>query len=215
MESLGVNLGAKAGTMIRAIRRCGIGYFHAPSHHPIFSKIQPLRRKLRVRTIFNLLGPLSNPLILSNQLVGVAERELIPIYSQVLKNLGIRAALVFHSEDGLDEISVCARTRMAHILKGKKIRFFRLDPSQYGFRRGQKLLKGGDLRKNRRLALRLLQGRLKGSLREMAVLNAAAGLWVSGKAENLRQGIAKAEHSIDSGRAHEALLKLVQISQTG
>ena len=211
MEALGVNLNAGRKKMIRAIRRSGVGYFHAPFYHPVFSRLQPLRRGLKTRTIFNLLGPLVNPLRLRAQLAGVSKPKHVALFAEVLKK-EMRRALVCHSRDGLDEISAGAPTDAAWIEKGR-VRFFKIDPQRLGIpKSGKKHYLGGSPRENAARALRLLKGRLPGPLRDMVVLNSAAGLWVAGRAEDIRGGIRLAESSLASGKALKALRELKKIS---
>ncbi len=213
MEALGVRLNASPKTMIRAIQKCGIGYFHAPHHHPIFSRVQPLRRELKTRTIFNLLGPLVNPVTLDHQLIGVSKKEHVRLYARLLARRGGVSALVCHGRDGMDEISVTAPTDIALIQKGK-IRFQVIDPRKFGFKtQAKKNPSGGSVQKNKALALAILKGRLRGPLRDLVVMNAAAGLVVSGIASNFKEGILLSEHSIDSGRAYAALQKLITITR--
>lgn len=211
LESFGVQLEAPANAMIQSIRKNGIGYFHAPFHHPIFSKMQTLRRSLKTRTLFNLLGPLSNPVRPKFQLVGVSRAKDFKLYQQVLKNLGVQA-LVCHSTDGLDEISISAPTRIAHIHKGK-IRQSLLTPQTLGFKKAsKKSFTNKTPEQNKKMAKDLLTGKLKGPARDLVILNAGAGLWICGKTKNLKEGIQKAAHSLDSGKAYQALLGLKKAS---
>jgi anthranilate phosphoribosyltransferase len=213
MEALGVRLQAPRKNMITAIRRYGIGYFHAPLYHPLFLRLQPLRRRLGTPTIFNLLGPLLNPLALEAQLIGVAKRKYLSLFATVLKKTVRGTAMAVSSADGMDEISTSAKTSAVFIQKGRTM-FRQIQPKRLGFLHAAKhSYKGGTVRKNRNLALRLLSGRLKGPVRDIVILNAAAGLFVSGLAKNLREGIRLAEKSIDSGSAYRALKGLKRMSQ--
>lgn len=213
MEAIGVRLDTPARHMVESIRRSGIGYFHAPLYHPVFARVQSLRRELKTRTIFNLLGPLANPLKIEAQLLGVSKEAFVPLYAEVLKQQGIRRALVCHSQDGLDEISPSAPTEVAWIENGK-ISYGTIRPERYGFRKAPKLaFAGGSLKKNHALALKLLQGKLKGPLRDLILINSAAGLVVSGVVPNLRAGLFRARRSLESGRAYRALLELKRLSK--
>jgi len=213
METLGVKLNAPRHRMIQAIRRYGIGYFHAPFYHPVFSRVQPLRRELGVRTIFNLLGPLLNPLPIKAQLIGVAKPEYVPLFATLLRKIGVRHALVCHSQDGMDEISTAAPTTMAQV-KRNGIIVKRMEPKRFGFQRATKRdFRGGSAKENSRVTLKLLQGKWKGPLRDIVTLNAAAGLVVSGLASNIEQGIRLAGKSIDSQAAYQALLGLKRLSR--
>ena len=214
MEALGVRLNAPRSQMIKAIKNFGLGYFHAPFYHPVFSKIQLLRRKLKTRTIFNLLGPLTNPLKVSHQLVGVSDKKYLKLFAQAFQKSGI-TALICHSQDGMDEISTRARTDIALVHKGG-IRYSRIDPKKYSFKvTGKNTFVGGSIKKNKVLALQLLRGKLRGPIRDLVVLNAAAGLWITKKAANLKEGIRLAEKSIDSGKAYQVLARLRKISHSG
>lgn len=212
LESFGVKLDAPAKKMVRSIEKNGIGYFHAPHHHPIFSRMQPLRRALKTRTLFNLLGPLSNPLRPEYQLVGVSREKDFKLYMQVLKKMKAQA-LLCRSLDGLDEISIAAPTQYARIQKGK-IKTGLIRPKTLGFKsaRSQDMI-GGSLAKNKKIALQVLKGKLHGPARDVVVLNAAAGLWICGKAKNLKEGIRQAAFSLDSGRAYNALMALKKASE--
>lgn len=212
LESFGINLDASQKKMIRAIQTCGLGYFHAPSHHPVFSKMQPLRRSLKRRTILNLLGPLVNPMKLDYQLVGVAENRLIPLYAKVLARLGHKTALVCHSKDGMDEISTSAPTIVARI-KSNHISYDKIRPEKYGLRRASlKDIRVNSVKESKRIAEKILTGKERGAARDMIVLNAAFGLWVCQKVRTVGDGIKLAQKAIDSGSALRVLSKLRKIS---
>lgn len=214
MEALGVRLEAPRKRMLESIRRYGIGFFHAPLYHPLFARMQPLRRELKTRTIFNLLGPLANPLKIEARLVGVSKLGQVALYANVLGKQGIRRALVCHSADGLDEISPAAPTLTAWV-EGGRVRYETIHPKRYGFRPvSQKAFRASTVRKNRALALRLLQGKLRGPMRDLVVINSAAGLVLCGVARDLHMGIRLAEDSLDSGRAFRALHGLRSLSRT-
>ncbi len=213
MEALGVKLDAPKSRMIESIRRFGIGYFHAPFYHPVFSKMQALRKKIKTRTIFNLLGPLANPIRVSAQLVGVSSPRTLKLYAGVLQAGQSRSSLVCHSKDGLDEISTQTSTDVAKISKGQVI-WGRIEPRRLGFRASKEgIPKVRSISESRNMAIKLLQNKLKGPARDTVILNAAAGLWISGKAKGLREGIEMADHSVRSGNAYRALLGLREISR--
>jgi anthranilate phosphoribosyltransferase len=194
--------------MIAAIRRSGIGYFHAPFHHPVFAQMQPLRQALKRRTIFNLLGPLVNPMRLEYQLVGVSEKRLVPLYAKVLSQLNRKAALVCYSQDGMDEISISAPTTAAWVTPGK-IRPMVIQPNAYGLKKTP--LKGltvGSVEESAIRAKNILTGKERGAARNVIALNAAYGLWLCGKAGSIREGLVLAGSSIDSGKAWNALQQL-------
>jgi anthranilate phosphoribosyltransferase len=212
MEAFGVKLDASRKKMIYATQHSGLGYFHAPYHHPVFSKMQPLRRSLKRPTILNLLGPLVNPLRLDYQLVGVAQRRLIPLYAKVLAKLGRKNALVCHSEDGMDEISTSVPTTAAWVTPNK-VRMTMIRPRSLGLQaaKAQDLLVDS-VKKSKHRAQDILAGKERGPARDTIVLNAAYGLLICRKAKTVREGIALAQRSIDSGKALRVLQQLKTLS---
>lgn len=213
MEAFGVRLDAAPSKMIRAIRVAGLGYFHAPFHHPVFARVQPLRRALGRRTILNLLGPLVNPMRLDHQLVGVCEKRLVPLYAGVLSKLGRKTALVCHSHDGMDEISTSVPTTAAWITPGK-VRMSAVQPAAYGLQRASsKDLLVNSVKESKRRAARILSGADKGPARDMITLNAAFGLLLCGKARTVREGLTLACQAIDSGNALRVLKRLQRLSR--
>ena len=208
MEAFGVKLDAAPQKMIAAIKRASLGYFHAPFFHPVFAKMQPLRRSLKRPTILNLLGPLANPMRLDHQLVGVSRKHLIPLFAKVLSKLGRRTALVCHSNDGMDEISTSVPTTVAWVTPGK-VRMSVIRPGSYGLRKASlKHLSVDSVGKSKLRAQKILAGKERGPARDMVVLNAAFGLLLCGKARSVQEGIALAQKSIDSGKALKVLKQL-------
>lgn len=207
MEALGVNLEASAPQMIRSLAKHNIAYFHAPAHHPVYSRVQPLRRHLKTRTLFNFLGPLANPLVLSGRLLGVSNKNHFEAFIQILQTLKVPNALVCRSHDGLDEISVYAPTDLAWIHNGRvKREVFR----PQAFKLSAKKPRAGktSVLKNKKLAVQILQNRLRGPLRNLVLVNAAAGLILCRKAKNFQEGLQLAAQSLSSGKAWEAVLNL-------
>lgn len=214
MESLGVKIDAPASRMFQAVHQAGIGYFHAPYYHPFFAKLHPLRRSLGRRTILNLLGPLVNPMQLDYQLVGVAEKRLLPLYAKVLARLGRRSALVCHSTDGMDEISTAQPTRVVWVKNGKT-RPGVIKPTGLGLARATRAdLRSAGPAKSRRIAQNILSGKEKGARRDAVILNAAYALWISGRSRSLEKAVHMAQESIDSWRAINALRKLCQLTNS-
>ena len=208
MESFGIKLHAPPKKMINAVKRSGLGYFHAPFYHPVFAKMQPLRRALKRPTILNLLGPLVNPMRLDHQLVGVSEKRLIPLYAKVLSKLGRKTALVCHSFDGMDEISTSVPTTVAWVMPNK-VRMSVIRPETYGLKKASlKHLSVHSIKESRRRAENILTGKETGPARDTIVLNAAYGLLLCGKTRSVKQGITLAQRSIDSGKALETLQQL-------
>ncbi len=216
MEALGVNLNAKKKQMLKALQKARIGYFHAPLYTKAFRPVQALRRELgaqRIRTIFNIAGPLLNPLQPKRQVIGVCHQRYINPLIQVLKKRGTLHALVLSGNDGADELTTYQSTKVAE-LRGGKILHYTVSPNSYGFKvSGPAELNGGSVQKNTQIALSLLRGKNKPvGGRDTVLLNAAALLYVSGKAKRISDGIVMAKESINSKRALKTLGQLKKIS---
>jgi anthranilate phosphoribosyltransferase len=210
LAALGVNIEAVPAQISACIREAGVGFMFAPSHHSAMRHVGPTRVELGTRTIFNLLGPLSNPAGVKRQLVGVFSPEWVEPLAHVLKGLGTEAAWVVHG-DGLDELTTAGPTKVAELRDGK-VRSFEILPEDAGLPRVEPAdLKGGDAVRNAE-ALRAVLDGVKGPYRDIVLLNAGAAILVAGKADSLKDGIAAAEASIDSGKARAALTKLADVS---
>ena len=210
-QTLGVNIEAPRDVVEECIRRAGIGFLFAPLLHPAMKHAIGPRRQLGVRTVFNVLGPLTNPAGVRRQLLGIYSDGLVPTIACVLKNLGAQKAMVVHSADGLDEISVCDQTLVAE-LDGGEVRAWHLRPEQMGIQRArlsELLVRSAD--ESAAIIRSVLAGQL-GPHRDMVLLNAAAAIYVGGRARSLGEGIEAAARSIDSGRAAEALSALIQLT---
>ena len=211
LGALGVNIDVTAAQVGECIAKAGIGFMFAPAHHPAMKNVGPTRVELGTRTIFNLLGPLSNPASVKRQMIGTFSKHWIEPMAQVLNNLGSECVWVVHGSDGLDEITTAGTTSVAE-LKDGKIRTFEIAPEDAGLPRARpEALKGGDAEYNARALLDVLKGK-PGAFRDVAVLNAAAALIVAGKAENLKHGAELAARSIDSGEAEGRLDRLIAVS---
>jgi anthranilate phosphoribosyltransferase len=211
LHSLGVNLDLSPEGIAACINGAGIGFMFAPAHHPAMKNVGATRVELATRTIFNLLGPLSNPAGVKRQLVGVFSRHWIEPLAHVLKNLGSDTVWVVHGSDGLDEITTTGPTAVAALENGT-VRLFEIAPEDAGLPRGKpEHLRGSDPAQNAAAISDLLKGK-KGPLRDVVVLNAAAALIVAGRAKNLKEGAALAEKSLDSGEAEGTLQRLVTLS---
>jgi anthranilate phosphoribosyltransferase len=183
----------------------------APSHHPAMKHVGPTRVELGTRTIFNLLGPLSNPAGVKRQMVGVFSRQWVEPLAHVLKNLGSVRTWVVHGSDGLDEITTSGPTAVASLEDGT-VTTFEIAPEDVGLTRVKPdALRGGDAEVNAAALKAVLQGD-KGAYRDIAVLNAAAALVVAGKAATLAAGVRLASHTIDTGAAEGALARLIVVS---
>src|SRR6195256_6252344 len=211
LGALGVKIDLRPDEITRCIYEAGIGFMFAPAHHPAMKHVGPTRVELGTRTIFNLLGPLSNPAGVKRQMVGVFSRQWVEPLANVLKNLGSERAYVVHGSDGLDEITKSGATSVASLETGE-VRLFEITPEDVGLKRAKpEALRGGDADHNARALLAVLKGKA-GPFRDVAVLNAAAGLVVAGKAKDLAQGVALAQKSIDSGEAEGSLDRLIVVS---
>jgi anthranilate phosphoribosyltransferase len=211
LTALGVKIDIPPETISACIRGAGIGFMFAPSHHPSMKHVGPTRVELGTRTIFNLLGPLSNPAGVKRQMVGVFSRQWVEPLAHVLKNLGSVRAWVVHGSDGLDEITTSGPTAVAALRDGA-VTTFEIGPEDVGLARAKPdALRGGDAGHNAVALKAVLQGE-KGAYRDIAVLNAAAALVVSGKAETLADGVKLAGLTIDSGAARGALERLIAVS---
>ncbi len=210
LAALGVNLELGPDGISECIKEAGIGFMFAPAHHSAMRHVGPTRVELGTRTIFNLLGPLSNPAGVKRQLLGVFAPEWVEPLAHVLNDLGCEAAWVVHG-DGLDEMTLTGVTKVAE-LKDGKVRTFEVTPEDAGLPRADAAaLKGGDAEHNARALRALLEG-TQGAYRDITLLNSAAALIVAEKASTLREGVAMAAESIDSGKALATLDRLVAVS---
>ena len=211
LAALGVNLDAAPDVIARALRETNIGFLFAPKHHAAMKHVAPVRQELGQRTIFNLIGPLSNPAGAKNQLMGVFARRWVAPLAQTLANLGSERAWVVHGADGLDEITTTGPSFVAE-LKDGRVREFEVTPEEAGVKRAKpEELKGGDAAANAAALRTLLHGR-GGAYRDIVSLNAGAALVIAGKAGDLKQGAEMALDGIMSGRAKKALEALVKIT---
>ena len=213
LSALGVRIDISPQQVSHCVTEAGIGFMFAPAHHPAMKNVNPTRVELATRTIFNLLGPLSNPAGVTRQLVGVFSRQWVLPLAQVLKNLGSDSVWVVHGSDGLDEITLTGPTFVAALEKGA-IRSFEVSPEDAGLKRvAGETLKGGDAAANAVALRNVLEG-LPGPYRDVALLNAAAALVVAGRARELKEAMALGTRSIDSGAAAERLKRLIAVSNS-
>jgi anthranilate phosphoribosyltransferase len=213
LSSLGVKIDLSPEEVGRCIRETGIGFMFAPAHHPAMKNVGPTRVELATRTIFNLLGPLSNPAGVKRQMVGVFSRQWVQPLAQVLKNLGAESAWVVHGSDGLDEITLTGPTFVASLENGN-IRTFDVTPDEAGLARATpEALKGGDATANAVALQGVLDGK-PGAFRDVALLNAAAALIVAGHAKTLKEGVAIGTEALDSGAAAARLKQLIAVSNS-
>jgi len=211
LKELGVNIEASPETISRCIAKCGLGFMFAPAHHAAMRHVAQVRTELGTRTIFNLLGPLANPAGAKYQIIGVFGKEWVEPIAQVLALLGTIRAWVVHGSDGLDELTTTGISDVAVVDAGK-VSAFKISPRNAGLPDARpEDLTGGNAVENA-AHIRAVLGGLKGSLRDIVLLNAAAALLVAGKASTLREGVALASESIDSGKALAVLEALVPLS---
>jgi anthranilate phosphoribosyltransferase len=211
LAALGVNLDAGYETVERAIREVGIGFMLAPRYHSAMRNVGPTRVELGTRTIFNLLGPLSNPAGVKRYLVGTFAKEWAEPMARVLGNLGAERAWVVHGLDGIDELTLTGPSHVSE-LKDGEVRSFTVSPDDAGLERAApEALKGGDAEHNARAMTALLAGR-PGGYRDFVLLNSAAALLIAGKAKTLPEGVAQAAKALDEGRAQRVLEGLVAIT---
>jgi anthranilate phosphoribosyltransferase len=213
LASLGVKIDLRPDEVGRCVREAGIGFMFAPAHHPAMKNVGPTRVELATRTIFNLLGPLSNPAGVKRQMVGVFSRQWVQPLAQVLRNLGSQSVWVVHGSDGLDEITLTGPTFVAALEDGE-IRTFEVTPEEAGLARcDSEGLKGGDADANAVALQSVLDGK-PSPYRDVALLNAAAALIVAGRVKTLKEGVEIGQTSLDSGAAAARLKHLVAVSNS-
>ncbi len=211
MEALGVRIDLPAARLAGCLEKVGIAFLYAPAMHSAMRYVQPARRELRLRTVFNLLGPLTNPAHASAQVVGVYSADLVEKLAEALSMLGLHRAMVVHGLDGLDEITITGPTRVAEVREGK-VRGYEVTPEEFGMHRGSlDDISGGNAARNAGIIRDILAGQ-KSARRDVVLLNAAAALVVAGKADHLVEAAPLAARSIDSGAAAAKLAALVSFT---
>jgi anthranilate phosphoribosyltransferase len=211
LEALGVTIAPGPAVVERSLDETGIAFLFAPSFHPSMKHAGPTRRELGLRTAFNLLGPLTNPVGPRRQIVGVPRPELTELVARALLMLGSERVWVVHGADGLDEISTTGYTKVSEGLDGH-VRTFHVHPGDFGLKRETLAsLAGADAAHNAEAIRRLLDGE-RGAMRDIVALNAGAGLFVSGQAASVREGIDAASAALDSGAAARVLERLVRVT---
>ena len=212
VEALGVRLDLSPERVGRCVDEVGIGFCYAPLLHKAMKFVMLARREIRIRTVFNILGPLTNPAHATAQVIGVYDGALAEVMAQVLKELGTARAFVVHGEDGLDELSTTGPSRVAELRDGQ-IRCYTVQPEDFGLPRVNLTdLKGGSAADNAEIIRRILAGE-RGPKRDIVVLNAGAAIAAGGRAADIAAGIALAARAIDSGAARDKLARLVEFCQ--
>jgi anthranilate phosphoribosyltransferase len=213
LEALGVRIDLEGAGVERCLAEAGIGFMFAPQFHPAMAHVGPVRRELRVPTVFNFLGPLTNPARPHAQVVGVSDERMLPLMAEVLARRGVRAKL-FRGEDGLDELTTTGISTVYDVRDGA-VRETHLDPGAYGLAPAKPdELAGGDAEASAEIARAILGGE-PGPRRDVVLLNAGAALEVAGFAADLREGMATAARAIDEGDARATLARWVEVSQAG
>ena len=212
LEALGVNINQSPERCLRLLREAGLCFFFAQKYHTSMKYVGSIRKELGFRTVFNILGPLTNPASPSMQLLGVYDDYLVEPLAQVLINLGVKRGMVAYGLDKLDEISMSAPTRICEIKDGW-FKSYTIKPEDFGFQPCAKdELKGGTPRENAAILREILEGR-PGPKRDAVLLNAGASLYIGGKAESMKEGVELAAELIDSGRALKTLERFIEISR--
>jgi len=211
LEALGVNINIPPDVVEKCLNKIGIGFLFAPKLHPAMKYAMPARRQIASRTIFNILGPLTNPAGAAHQVLGVFDKDLVEPLATVLMNLGVKHALVVHGLDGLDEVTTTANTVVCET-KNKKLFSYEIDPGDFGIEKATpEDLKGADIKTNVEIANEILDGQ-KGPKRDIILLNSACAIYAADKANDIKVALKSAEKSIDSGKAKERLEKLKEFT---
>lgn len=214
LEALGINVMLEADSVEKCIEENGIGFMFAQIFHKSMKNVGMVRKELGIRTIFNILGPLSNPSGSENMVVGVFSEELVDTFSKAMQKMGVRNALVIHGKDGMDEITTADETFVAEIKDGVIARYT-ITPEQFGLKRAEASeLKGGNADANKEITLSILKGEERGAKRDIVLLNAAAALYVGKVAPSIDEGLKLAAESIDSGKAYETYEAVVKFTNS-
>lgn len=213
LEALGVNISLEPQQSLKLLNEIHICFLFAQKYHSAMKYVGPIRKELGIRTVFNILGPLTNPAGANMEVLGVYDESLVQVLAEVLRNLGVTRGMVVYGQDKLDEISVCAPTTVCEIRDGQ-LRNYVITPEQLGLKTYEKgELLGGTAAENAAITRAILSGQEQGARRDAVLINAAAGLYVADKAEDLRDGIKLAQELIDGGRAMRQLERFVKYSQ--
>lgn len=213
VEALGIRIDLPAEAVGRCIDEAGIGFLYAPLLHEAMKHVILARREMKIRTVFNLLGPICNPARATAQVLGVYNEDLTEIMAQVLCELGTERAFVVHGSDGLDEITISGESKISEV-RGSEVRTYYVTPEDFGIPRAPiSAIQGGNAQQNAEIIREILSGK-EGTRLDVVLLNAAAGLVVGGKAASLREGIQLARESVQSGKALHCLEKLIALTHS-
>ena len=210
LEALGVNISADPDVVEKCVEEVGIGFMFAPHFNPAMKYVGPVRKEMGIRTVFNILGPLSNPSRAKAMVVGVYSPSLTEVIAGTMANLGVKRSFVVSGEDNMDEFTLTGPSTVSEIKDGK-VETYEITPEQFGLKRCKiEDLQGGDGTVNAQITKDILSGKERGAKREIVLLNAGAALYIGGKAESIEEGIRIAGETIDSGKAMETLEAMVK-----
>ncbi len=213
LEELGIDVMLEAEEVRKCFDKTGLGFMFAQIFHKSMKNVGQARREMGMRSIFNILGPLSNPSGAEYQLIGVFSKGLTRIFAEAMRMMGVKRALVVHGEDGMDEITTTGETYIAE-LKDGEIKEYTVSPEQFGIKRVMKEdIAGGNSKENAEIAIKILKGE-KGAKRDIVCLNAGAAIYIDGLAESIEEGIELARESIDSGKAFSKLEEVIKVTKS-
>ena len=212
LEALGVDITIPPERSAEILEKINICFLFAQNYHVAMKYVAPIRKELGIRTVFNILGPLSNPAGANMELMGVFDESLVEPLAQVMSELGVNRGMVVYGQDSLDEISMCAPTSVCEIKEGW-FQSYEITPEQFGYERCEKSqLTGGSPEENAEITMDILEGREKGAKRQAVCLNAGAALYITGKAASIEEGVRLAERLIDDGSALKKLKEFIEES---
>ena len=212
LEALGVDITIPPERSAEILEKINICFLFAQNYHVAMKYVAPIRKELGIRTVFNILGPLSNPAGANMELMGVVDESLVEPLAQVMAELGVNRGMVVYGQDSLDEISMCAPTSVCEIKEGW-FQSYEITPEQFGYERCEKSqLTGGSPEENAEITMDILEGREKGAKRQAVCLNAGAALYITGKAASIEEGVRLAERLIDDGSALKKLKEFIEES---
>jgi len=212
LEQLGININLGAGDISRCIDETGIGFIFAPNAHVAMKNVANARKNMGIKTIFNILGPITNPAMANRRVLGVFDERLMDKMIYSLKNLGVKRAFVVYGLEGLDELSVSGNSLVQYLDNGTVTKYI-INPEELGIKKCRiEELRGGDSKENAKILYDILSGKEKGARKDSSLLNAAAAIVAGGKSESLQEAIKIAAYSVESGKALDKLNKLIEFS---
>lgn len=213
LEAFGMNLNQAPNSSVASAKKLGMGYFHAPHVHPTYAKFQKLRKGILIRTLFNLLGPVLNPVAVEYQILGIAAPQLLNRYADLLPRIGRKSALIVLGAEGMDEITTLGVSTGVLLQKGKTKKW-QLNPFNLGFKKGTRAhLQIESISHAKRVAVQVLKNGVLGTVRDSIILSAACGIWLTGKSSSIAAGIRAANHAIDNRKAWATLNQMVKFSK--